>query len=109
MGALTYSLPEIKFDFLTESKPIKEYSAILSLNGERTIPFSVKRMLITGRNVISNHSAPFCGFVDDNQEPGKYVEQLVDTIRKRVNRGTGPAVDYWTREMGKEKLMEVLG
>jgi len=109
MGALTYSLPEIKFDFLTESKPIKEYSAILSLNGEKTIPFSVKRMLITGRNVISNHSAPFCGFVDDNQEPGKYVEQLVETIRKRVNRGTGPAVDYWTKEMGKEKLMEVLG
>jgi glycosyltransferase involved in cell wall biosynthesis len=108
MGALTYSLPDFTFDFLTEAKEIKDYSAILSLNAEKTTPFTVKRMLLTGRNVISNQQNPFCGYVNDNQEPGKYISDLVDAIRKRAGRDTKPSVDYWAKQMGREKLMEVI-
>lgn len=105
---LQHSLPEITFDVLTEAKPIKEYNAILVLNSEKTMPFTVKRMILAGRNVIGNIQNPFCGYVDDNQEPGKYIPEMVETIRKRINRPTGPAVNYWMEQMNPKKLLEAI-
>lgn len=105
---LEYSLPDIKFDVLDKAKPINQYNAILTLNTERTIPFTVKRMLLAGRNVIGNIQNPFCGYVDDNQEPGKYIPAMVEHIRARINKPAGPATRYWAEQMAPTKLMEVL-
>lgn len=108
IGCLHHSLPDVKFEFLTEAKEIKDYSAILCLNTERTMPFTVKRMLLTGRRVISNMQNPFCGFVDDTQDTGKYVSDLVNTTRKTLKLSAGPSVNYWSGAMSKNQLMEVL-
>jgi hypothetical protein len=108
MACVERSLPDIKFDFLGEDKPVKDYSAMLYLNPEKTLSFGVKRMLLAGRNVISNVEAPFCGFVDDTTDSGRYIEDLVTTIRKRVARPAGPAVDYWSNACTKDALLEVL-
>ena len=108
IGCLIHSLPDISFDFLTEAKEIKDYNAIIAFTTEKTMPFTVKRMIAAGRNVISNIQNPFCGFVNDEQETGKYISTLVDTIRNRVKRNTGPALDYWGKEMSPAKLMEAI-
>lgn len=105
---IQHSLPDVQFDVLTESRPIKDYCAMLVLNTEKTMPFTAKRILLAGRNVIGNIQNPFCGFVDDNQEPGKYIPALVDTIRKRMYRNPAPAINYWSEQMAPNKLMEVL-
>lgn len=108
IGCLIHSLPDISFDFLTEAKEIKDYNAILAFNTEKTMPLTVKRMIVAGRNVISNIQNPFCGFVDDEQETGKYISSLVDTIRKRVRKDTKPATDYWNEQMATKKLLEAV-
>jgi len=105
---LQFSLPEFTFDFLTENKNIKEYSVLLSLTPERTMPFTVKRALLSGRNIVSNIQSPFCGFVDDQQDPGKYIEKMVEQIRKRAGRSTSAAVNYWKQALNPNKLTEVL-
>lgn len=108
VSCLQHSLPDIPFDFTNDCKPIKEYSGMLSLSGEKTMSFSIKRMLLSGRNVISNVQSPFCGYVSDNTDIGKYVADLVDTIRKRVKRPSGATVDFWGKQLKADKLMEVL-
>ena len=108
VSCLQHSLPDISFDFVNAAKPIKDYAAILSLNTEKTMSFNIKRMLLAGRNVISNIQSPFCGYVDDTGEIGKYVSNLVDTIRKRVKRPTNAAVDFWKKELSEKRLTEVL-
>jgi len=108
MVNLEHSLPDIAFDFLTHSKTIKDYSAILSLNPERTMSYEIKRMLVAGRNVISNVECPFCGYVNEDKTADQFISGLVDTIRKRVNRATGPSVDYWKNALAPNELLEVL-
>ena len=108
VSCLQHSLPDISFDFVNAAKPIKDYTAILSLNTEKTMSFNIKRMLLAGRNVISNIQSPFCGYVEDTGEIGKYVSNLVDTIRKRIKRPTNVAVDFWKKELSEKRLTEVL-
>lgn len=108
VSCLQHSLPDIPFDFTNDCKPIKDYAGMLSLSGEKTMSFSIKRMLLAGRNVISNTQSPFCGYVGDNTEIGKYVTELVDTIRKRIKRPTKASVDFWGKQLKADKLMEVL-
>jgi glycosyltransferase involved in cell wall biosynthesis len=108
MVCLEHSLPDVTFDFLTHNKPVKDYCAMLALNPEKTMTFEVKRMLLAGRNIISNIEAPFCGYVNDNAEAGVFVSGLVNTIRKRIKRSTGPSVDFWAKEHQPTKLDEVL-
>ena len=108
ISCLQHSLPDISFDFVNSAKPIKDYAAMLSLNTEKTMSFNIKRMLLAGRNVISNIQSPFCGYVEDTGEIGKYVSNLVDTIRKRIKRPTTAAVDFWKKELSEKRLTEVL-
>lgn len=105
---LKYSMPDIQFDYISENKPVKDYSAILSLNDENVMGFPVKRMLLSGRNVIGNLQSPFCGYVNDTQEPGKVVTELVDTIRKRVKRDSKASVSFYNKALEPNKLLEVL-
>jgi hypothetical protein len=108
LQCLEHSLPEIKFDTLAEAKPIKEYNSLLVLNTERTMPFTVKRMILAGRSIIGNIQNPYCGYVNDNQEPGDYLPSLVEEIRKRVNMDTKQSLNYWKEQMATTKLMEVI-
>lgn len=108
VACLCHSLPEIQFEHMDENKPINDYNAILSLNTERTMSFNVKRMLLCGKNVISNIQSPFCGYVDVNSEIGKYMSELVDATRKRVNKDTSAAVAYYKNQLSPNKLQEIL-
>jgi len=105
---LQHSLPDIPFDYIDADKPIKDYSAILSINSESSMSFPVKRMLLTGRHVISNIQNPFCGYVNESQDIGGYMSEMVDVIRKRIKRSPLPAIDFWSRQLSADKLMEVL-
>lgn len=107
-NCLDFSLPDVDFQGIDTDKEIKDFSAILALNPEKTMTFNVKRMLVAGRGVISNIQAPFCGFVNDEQEAGKYISELVDTIRKTIRKDTNPSVDYWKSALSTNELMEVL-
>jgi len=108
VSCLQHSLPDIKFVPITENKPIKDYSALLSLNSEKTMSFTIKRMLLAVRNVISNVQSPFCGYVGDNNDMGKYVSELVDTIRKRINKPANASVQFWGKELSADKLQEAI-
>ena len=107
-NCLDFSLPDIEFQGIDTDKEIKDFSGILTLNSEKTTTFNMKRMLIAGRTVISNVQGPFCGYVNDEQEAGKYISELVDTIRKAIRKDTKPSVDYWKNALATNELMEVL-
>lgn len=106
--ALQYSLPEMAWDTIDTNKEIKDFSAILALNPEKTMTFNVKRMLLAGRGVVSNIQAPFCGFVNDEQDPGKYISELVEMIRKVLKEDTKDSVGYWNNALAINELVEVL-
>lgn len=108
LACVAHSLPDMTLESLDTNKSISDYTALISLNKDKSMSFAVKRMLLSGRNVISNIQNPFCGYVNDTQEMSKYVSDMVNTIRKRITHNTGPATDYWTKQMYTDKLMEVL-
>jgi hypothetical protein len=107
-ACLQYSLPDIRLELIDNAKEIKEYGAILTLGAEKSMTFPVKRMLLAGRNVISDIQDPFCGYVNTDQDISTYMSELVDTVRKRINRKAPAALDYWKRQTEPKKLLEVI-
>jgi len=105
---LQHSLPDVEFDGIDSNKPVSEYNALLTLTPDRTMSDNVKRMLLSGRNVIGNIQSPYCGFVNETQDIGAYISEMVDTIRKRARKDTSAAVAYWGEVLSTDKLMEVL-
>ena len=102
------AIPDFEYDFLHTDKPLKNFTHLLSLNSEKTMSYQVKRMLLTGRHVISNIQSPFCGYVADSQEPDMFIAGIVDTIRKSVGKDTTAQIGFWTKALSAEKVMEVL-
>lgn len=109
-ACLEQSMPDVKFDILGESaKEIKDYTGILCLTTDNTMPVTVKRMLIAGRVVVSNIQNPFCGYVAYNADMSKYIPALANTIREKISAPkVKSAVEYWTAELKPDKLAGVL-
>lgn len=108
LGCLEHSLPDIKFDYIDSDKEIKNYNMLLTFNLERTMTFNIKRMLLTGRQVVSNVQSPFCGFVSDQQDISTYIPEMVNTIRKNIKKNTTAGYNYWKEELNSKKLVEAI-
>ena len=75
------SMPDVDFVKLEVGKPVNvdDFSLLMRFQHDKSIDQMVKQTLLSGRRVMSNVQAPFCGFVSDTQ-------QDVESMRKEIIR-----------------------
>lgn len=106
---LDRSLPDIELQQLKGEHKIDDYTGLLHFYDDRTMSNGIKRMLLAGRQVISNVKAPFAGFVDDLQSPDYFIPALVEKVRSTARKQINTAArEYYLRELDKTKFLEVL-
>lgn len=78
-------LPYIQIDDLNfKTNPIakiEDYSLLVSFHPHPTIDEPIRRMLLNGRNVISNVQAPYCGFFDMEVTMKDFKQTMIRRIR----------------------------
>lgn len=111
ISVLEKSLPEVKFKIKGGVDKIEDFTGMIAFDTEHTISSTMKRMLITGRHIISNVQQPFCGYVDDGQEDDKFLNQMVSKIRGIIIRGqpNTAAAGYYRGLYSPDKLKNILG
>lgn len=103
------SLPDIKLERLTGKRKASDYTGILHFYLDRTMNNTIKRMILTGRHVISNVKAPFAGYVNDQEAPERILSSMVDKVRFVSELGLNTkARDYYASSLDKSRLMEAL-
>ena len=110
MVAIDRSLPDVELDVVGDGADVSKYHGIIHLFPDRTISTNVKTALINSRHVISNIQQPFCGFVDDCQNSGKFIEEVVGKVRTIIKNGKSndPARDYHGRMLSPERFLEAV-
>lgn len=78
---LARDLPYIQIDTLDRAAGIPDYSLLVSFYEHPTIDESMRKFLLSGRNVISNVQAPFCGFIDLEVSHPEFRRELIARIR----------------------------
>lgn len=111
-NALERSLPDVELDIVDGNKKVADYTGLIHFYTDRTMSSSIKRMLMSGRYVISNVQSPFAGFLDDNTTPDTFIPAMVEKVRsvasKSKNGLNRPAFEYYTKALAPEKLLEVI-
>lgn len=78
-------LPYIQIDELDfKTNPfvkVEDYSILVSFKDFSTVDEAIRRMLINGRNVISNVQAPYCGFLESQVNTQTFKQTLIKAIR----------------------------
>jgi len=78
-------LPYIQIDSLDfATNPIvkvEDYSLLVSFKDFATVDEAIRRMLINGRNVISNVQAPYCGYLDGQVDVKTFKQTLIKAVR----------------------------
>lgn len=109
LTALEKSLPDIKLDAANNAQKIEDYSGMLHFHMEPIMSNSVKRMLVSGRHVISNIQQPFTGFIADHQSPDTFIPAIVERLRSLTTQPNTNAREYYLKMLSPEKLKERIG
>lgn len=108
-GSIDASLPDIELVPVGGVQNIEDYSGMLYFCADRTTSQSVKRMLLTGRHVISNLQNPYTGFIEDRGTDEKFIVEIVEKVRALIKRGKNiKAISYYETELCPKKLMDKL-
>lgn len=107
MVALNVALPDYELVTVKEGKAVSiyEYSALVHFYRDRSLSNSMKRAHLTGRHVISNVQAPFCGYTGDKDNAEVTLKDVVHKVRNL--RGVTPnekAADYYAKACSPEKV-----
>lgn len=108
-GLIDKSLPDIELEVLSGGHKIEDYTGLIHFYNDKTMSNGIKRMLLTGRHVISNVQDPHTGFIDDNKHPEQFIEDFVNKIRKIANKPENEkAIEYYQRELAPTRLLEAI-
>jgi len=97
-------LPYIQIDELNFSTNpiarIEDYSLLVSFKSHPTIDEPIRRMLINGRNVVSNVQAPYTGYFDLDVTMKDFKQELIRCIRDgRFLKFNDQAADHYKKEV----------
>ncbi len=105
------AVPDVEFRRWEGSANCDDYSVLVKFNKERSIDTAVKKMLLSGRRVISNIQAPFCGYISGEQDSlEKARKAVIAAIRaiqdeKKLNK---EAQAYYRDVCSADKFVDVL-
>lgn len=109
IGSVDASLPDVELVPAGGVQNLEEYSGILYFCVDRTVNQSVKRMLMTGRHVLSNLQIPYSGFTDDRNTDEKFIVEMVEKIRAAVRSPLrDKQVNYYAKELSPKHLLDKL-
>lgn len=77
---LSVDLPHIEFVY--NAARMKDVSCFLSFYQFAALDTAMVTAHVNGRNVISNVSAPYCGYIDPDQSWEKFKKELYEKIRE---------------------------
>jgi len=106
-------LPYIQIDDLDfKTNPIckvEDYSMLVSFKDFPTVDEAIRRMLINGRNVISNVQAPYCGFMDAQVDVKDFKQELIRRIRDgRYLKFNKEAQEMYIKEVNPDAFIAKL-
>lgn len=102
---LPVDLPHI--EFVQNQAKVKEFSALLSFYRFAALDDALLVAQVNGRNVISNVQAPYCGYIDPDQDYEKFKAQLYQKIREvRDLAFNKQAQDYYLEHASPRKFKE---
>lgn len=94
------ALPDVQFQKWEGAVNCDDFSALVKFNKERSIDTGVKKMLLSGRRVISNIQSPFCGYIssetDSVEKTRKSVIAALRTIQDEKKLDKDAQVFYRT-------------
>lgn len=109
LSVIDKSLPDIELEVLTGAEDVNDYCGLVHFYPDRTTSPTIKKALLTGRHVISNVQAPFCGYISDRQAPEAFVVEFVNKIRTLAkSQAPADAVKHYRAQYDAKNLLEVL-
>jgi hypothetical protein len=109
LAVIKRALPDVKLEIANGIQPIEKYTGMIHFYVDRTMGSSIKRMLLSGRHVISNVQSPFAGFLDDNATDEKFIVNIVERVRKVIKQGHNEkAAAYWKNALRTDKILEAI-
>lgn len=109
LNVVKRALTDVRIDIANGVQPIEKYTGLIHFYPDRTLGSSIKRMLYTGRHVISNVQSPFAGFLDDATNEEKFIVSIVERIRKIIKMGPNhKAAAYYRNALKVDKILEAI-
>lgn len=107
-NAIEKALPDINLEMVGGFKKIEDYSGLIHFHLEPTLTQNVKRMLLSGRHVVSNIKQPFTGFMNDRQDNDSFIPEMVERLRDLAGKSESntKAKEYYARILGPQKFLE---
>lgn len=104
LKTIKQDLPYLKIDDLNFQSnpiaPVNQYSMLVSFKQYPTVDEPIRRMLINGRNIISNTQAPYCGYFDLDVTMKEFKQTLIRRIRDgRVLPFNQEAAEHYKKEV----------
>lgn len=104
---LPVDLPHIKFIF--KAAKTEDYSCFMSFHMFSPLDNAITIAHANGRNVISNVQAPFCGFVDPDQNFETFKKELYGKIAEaKALPFNKEAQDYYLQLVDPEKFKQAV-
>lgn len=104
---LAIDLPHI--NFIYNSGKVADFSCFLSFYQFAALDSAMLTAHVNGRHVISNVSAPLCGFIDPDQSWEKFKKHLYDKIHEVRNLPFNQeAQDYYLIEASPDKFKDAI-
>ena len=104
---LPQDLPHV--EFLQGQANIKDCSVLMSFYRFSALDDAILVAHVNGRNVISNVQAPYCGFVDPDEEYEKFKINLYEKLREMKNKPFNKeAQEYYLDFASPEKFRQAI-
>ncbi len=107
--AIQKAIPDIQLEVAGGIQKIEDFTGMAVFYKDRLLRPSIKRMLASGRQLVSNVAQPFTGYLDDRVSDGVFVREFVEKIRATVKRQQNmEQVRYWTDRKRMDRLKEAI-
>lgn len=104
---IAIDLPHVKFHY--NAAKVADFSCYLAFYQFAALDTAMLVAHVNGRNVISNVAAPYCGFIDHDQNWETFKAQLYEAIRKlRTAPFNKEAQDYYIDVANPTKFRDLL-
>lgn len=109
LSTIKRACPDIDIDTAGGVHKIEDYTGVIHFWVDRCMSPALKRMLVTGRHVVSNVQSPYAGFLDDRVTDEQFIVSMVERLRKLAKEGPNQkAVDYYRQALSPAKVLEVV-
>lgn len=109
LAAIKLAVPDMRIEIAAGAQKIEDYTGLLHFYMDRCVGSSIKRMLLSGRRVISNCQSPFTGFIEDRVSDERFIVSMVQKIRSEAKQGPNTkASAYYKTALSASRLLEAL-